>query len=135
MCGQPGLLLVEDEPDLLDVLSEYFRIRDWHVVPCHDALTALDRLQGVSRIDVVVSDLKMAGMDGFELFRAMRGLGMNQPFLVLSGHAKEEVEAEARALGISHVISKPVELPRLMVILNQLIRSLRQPAGGRLGCD
>src|SRR5581483_3295270 len=81
----PRLLVVDDEPGIVRVLSTFFAREGWHVQSYGNSRAALSAL-GEGEVDVVVSDLSMPEMSGTELLRAMRERGHTQPLLVVTAH-------------------------------------------------
>ena len=107
------ILLVDDEQEFVETLSERIRMRD------HDSEVALDGEQALKKMDddlpdVVVLDLKMPGMDGMEVLRKIRNAYPKVQVIMLTGHGSEKDEEEARKLGAFEYLQKPVEIETLM---------------------
>ena len=107
------ILLVDDEQEFVETLSERIRMRD------HDSEVALDGEQALKKMDddlpdVVVLDLKMPGMDGMEVLRKIRKAYPKVQVIMLTGHGSEKDEEEARKLGAFEYLQKPVEIETLM---------------------
>ena len=107
------ILLVDDEREFVETLSERIRMRD------HDSEVALDGEQALKKMDddlpdVVVLDLKMPGMDGMEVLRRIRNAYPKVQVIMLTGHGSEKDEEEARKLGAFEYLQKPVEIETLM---------------------
>ncbi len=81
---------------------------------------------GMTKIDVVVSDLHMPKRNGFELFEAVRALDSDVPFLLVTGDARERAVAEARARDISAYVVKPLSPAQL---LEKLAATLQRDPG------
>ena len=107
------ILLVDDEKEFVETLSERIRMRD------HDSEVALDGEQALKKMDdelpdVVVLDLKMPGMDGMEVLRRIRKAYPKVQVIMLTGHGSEKDEEEAKKLGAFEYLEKPVEIETLM---------------------
>jgi len=107
------ILLVDDEKEFVETLSERIRMRE------HDSDVALDGEQALKKMDddipdVVVLDLKMPGMDGMEVLRRIRKAYPKVQVIMLTGHGSEKDEEEARKLGVFDYLQKPVEIETLM---------------------
>jgi DNA-binding response OmpR family regulator len=107
------ILLVDDEKEFVETLSERIRMRD------HDSKVALNGEEALKRIDddlpdVVVLDLKMPGIDGMEVLRRIRTAYPNVQVIMLTGHGSDKDEKEARKLGAFEYLQKPVEIDTLM---------------------
>jgi CheY-like chemotaxis protein len=101
------VLLVEDHVDSRVMYAEFLRL-DFHVVEAGDGLAALELIEK-ARPDVVVTDLALPRMDGFELIARIRGDDRlrNVPVIALSGYAGTEHETRARDAGSDLVLMKP----------------------------
>ena len=107
------ILLVDDEKEFVETLSERIRMRD------HDSAVALNGEQALKKIDddlpdVVVLDLKMPGMDGMEVLRRIRKAYPKVQVIMLTGHGSEKDEQEARKLGVFEYLQKPIDIETLM---------------------
>jgi CheY-like chemotaxis protein len=101
------VLLVEDHVDSRVMYAEFLRL-DFHVVEAGDGVAALELMESTCP-DVVVTDLALPRMDGFELIARMRGDDRlrNVPVIALSGYAGTEHEDRARQAGSDLVLMKP----------------------------
>jgi len=107
------VLLVDDEKEFVETLSERIRMRD------HDSDVALNGEDALKRIDddlpdVVVLDLKMPGIDGMEVLKRIRSAYPDVQVIMLTGHGSDKDEKEARKLGAFEYLQKPVEIDTLM---------------------
>ena len=107
------ILLVDDEQEFVETLSERIRMRE------HDSEVALNGEQALKKMeddipDVVVLDLKMPGIDGMEVLRRIRKAYPKVQVIMLTGHGSEKDEEEARKLGAFEYLQKPVEIDTLM---------------------
>jgi CheY-like chemotaxis protein len=111
------LLLVDDEPDALDVLGEVLSEQGAEVHAASSAREALSSLPSV-RPDVLVSDIGMPEMDGFALIEGVRALapeaGAHTPAIALTAFARPDDVKRALAAGFQMHIAKPVEIPELV---------------------
>lgn len=109
------LLVVDDDDDALEMLRLALESQGARVETASDARGALDQLER-HRIDVLVSDLGMPELDGYDLIQAIRarGLGPDRlPAIALSGYASTEDRARAIASGFQRHLAKPVNLKTL----------------------
>lgn len=113
------ILFVDDEPAVLEGLRNLFRKqrRHWEMVFAPGGMEALGELER-TRFDVVVSDMRMPGIDGAELLRRVKDGYPSIARIVLSGHA--EPEAVARVLPVADTyVSKPCDAEALRVAIEQ----------------
>ncbi len=115
------VLLVEDDRTLAEMLSTALSENGFSSVVAGDGEEGLLRLRG-GGCDAVVTDVMMPRMDGFELVRRIRALGLSTPVIVLS--AKGEVADRVRGLeiGADDYLAKPFSVSELMARLQAVLR-------------
>jgi two-component system chemotaxis response regulator CheY len=101
------VLLVEDHADSRQMYAEFLRLQ-FTVIEAEDGVNALELMQR-TRPDIVVTDLALPRMDGFELVERMRTDDRlrDVPVIALSGYSSPEHEARALAAGTDLVLQKP----------------------------
>ena len=117
----PNILLVDDEEMFLSSLSEGLRRRfpEMTFRTASDGEAALDSL-GEHTADLVITDLKMPRMDGFQLLAAMHSRYPAVPLLIMTAHSTELSEGKAMSAGALHCIDKPVDLAELARRIDEL---------------
>lgn len=109
------VLLLDDEASVLGVLSDYLRSPFLEIVTCREIEAAEAILEHV-QFDVVVTDLRVSELGGLEGIRLIRFVTSHFPgtvVLAMSGYVTDEVHAFGRAAGVTAVLEKPLDLPRL----------------------
>ena len=108
---RPLLLLVDDEPVVLRALRVALEAQDYTVSA---VLTGEDALARISNgaFDLVLLDLGLPGVDGFEVIRRVRVLYPPLPIIVLSAQGEDAVKVEALDLGADDYVSKPFSRAR-----------------------
>lgn len=112
-----SVLLVEDEPDLVHVMSLSLTRAGFDVVSCGTGEEAVAVLAGQD-IDVMVVDRGLPDGDGLELVRRVRGDGFRGSVMVASGHSGIAHDEECREAGADEVLRKPFRLADLVARLN-----------------
>jgi two-component system CheB/CheR fusion protein len=117
------ILLVDDAEEVVLVFQSLLEMEGAHVVIATSAPAALEALEN-NDIDIVISDISMPGMDGYEFLEAMRKLphSAGVPAIALSGLVREKDIARALEAGFSAHLSKPVSVPKLMSVLQDLLQ-------------
>jgi signal transduction histidine kinase/DNA-binding response OmpR family regulator/ligand-binding sensor domain-containing protein len=119
--GQPMVLIAEDNDDfrayLLEILRPYYRL-----VQASDGLEALDVLNQ-QEVDLVVSDVMMPRMDGFELLKAVRSQPQQWglPFILLTARSEQADQLYGLRLGVDTYLSKPFEENELIARIHNLL--------------
>jgi DNA-binding NtrC family response regulator len=89
------ILIVDDEPDMLKLLSMIIREKtSYDVTTTNNPLEALD-LAKKNPFDLVITDLKMPGLDGIELLDAVKKVDEDIPFIIITAYSSVEAAAEA----------------------------------------
>ncbi|HEX5099583.1 MAG TPA: PAS domain S-box protein [Polyangiaceae bacterium] len=119
------ILVVDDEEDARDLIGTVLREAGAVVETSHSAAEGLATFRRF-RPDVLVSDIGMAGEDGFSLVRRVRALGAseggNVPALALTAFARAEDDAQALAAGFTKHVGKPVKPDLLVATLREVAR-------------
>ena len=115
------ILLVDDEKDYIETLSERMEMRD---LKADIALSGEQALEKVEEDipDVMVLDLKMPGIDGMEVLRQVRKKYPNIQVIMLTGHGSEKDEAEARRLGAAEYLQKPTGVDKLVKTIKKAFK-------------
>lgn len=115
MSALPTVLIVDDETELRDLLAELLRSHCRKVLTAPDGVSALKILQQES-VDVVLSDIQMPLMDGFELISTIRKMfGVKAPDIYLiTGGVEASVEIQASILGVKRVFFKPFKVKEIL---------------------
>ncbi len=103
------VLLVDDEVDFLETLSERMRVRDMDVTTSASPLDAIKKVQEKD-YDAIIMDLKMPQMDGLQLLKVLKEKNPDLQIILLTGHATVEKGIEAMKLGATDFLEKPVDL-------------------------
>jgi excisionase family DNA binding protein len=131
--GQFEVLVVEDEPDFRHLFE--LHLRSWqlpiHLVSAPSGFDALLQI-GASRPDLLITDLRMPGIDGFEMLRALKASGaMSDLEIIVVTALTEHTIAERGGLpeGVT-VLFKPLRFADLRLRLGQLVEHWQRPAAG-----
>jgi len=108
-----NVLLVDDEEQFLDTLSQRLEIRGLKVEGVTSGEEALDKV-GDKKIDAVVLDLAMPGIDGIETLRLLKAKRPDLQIIMLTGKATVKSGIEAMKLGAEDFLEKPVDLELLL---------------------
>ncbi len=121
--GQKKVLIIDDDEFLLDMYATKFRANGFDVDLCPSASDALDRIKNGASPDVVLLDLVMPGMDGFEFLKTMRAskLVPNAKIVLLTNLGQKEDIDKGMRLGAVDYIVKAHHTPSEVV---QKVRAL-----------
>ena len=111
--GRPRVLVVDDEATIRDLLAKTLALAEYDVDIAPDGRTALDRLRMIP-YDLLITDLKMPGVDGLTVIREARRLKADLPVIIITGYSNEASAIEAVNLGVSGYLTKPFRVPRVL---------------------
>ena len=111
--ARPRILVVDDEAAIRDLLSKTLALAEYDVDLAPDGRHALERLR-IIPYDLVITDLKMPGIDGLTVIREARRLKADIPVIIITGFSTEASAIEAVNLGVSGYLTKPFRVPRVL---------------------
>jgi two-component system response regulator GlrR len=114
------VLLVDDDPGLLRLLSMRLEAAGYDVSTASSGGEALTEL-GVSRPQVMITDLRMQGMDGMALFQHVHSQDPALPVIVLTAYATTPDAAQATQQGVFGYMTKPFDAGELLALIQRAI--------------
>ena len=119
------VLLVDDERDFVEALSERLQMRDYSSAVVYGGEEALSIVEE-DEPEVMVLDLKMPGIDGLEVLRRVKEKHPNVEVIVLTGHGSEDAARLCVELGACAYLEKPVDIEKLTQAMQQAHRKIRE---------
>ena len=119
----PSLLIVDDEPEILETTKWAFEMAGFEVRTAASAEEALPQARE-SRPDVLLIDYKLPQMNGLELLRKVRVWIPNAVAIMITGltHQSEDLEEESRELGAVGFLHKPLQLDKVLQMVKEKTR-------------
>ena len=124
------ILLVDDEPVLLEMLDEYLRACGFDC-ECAQEVAEAQAMLGHMPFDIVVTDIYLSPLheaDGLRVLSFIRERGLPVRTVVMTAHATPELDAEARRLGADAVLHKPTSLAVLAHALTNIAKAYDRDA-------
>jgi two-component system, OmpR family, response regulator len=125
------ILVVDDEPSITDLVAMALRYEHFAVQVAHSGREALDTVEAFSP-DLVVLDIMMPGIDGFEVARRLRNGGASLPVLFLTARDATEDKVRGLTLGGDDYMTKPFSVEELVARIRAILRRV-QPAEAAMG--
>jgi two-component system response regulator (stage 0 sporulation protein F) len=122
MASERNILIVDDEDDSLEMLGRVIRGTGCGVLTAKSGAEAL-RLLDRHRVDLIIADMVMAGLNGIELLREIRKRGIEAKFIMVTAYGEMESYIEVMNLGAVEYLSKPINQDHLVQIVNRTIGS------------
>jgi excisionase family DNA binding protein len=111
--ARPRVLVVDDEASIRDLLAKTRALAEYDVDLAPDGRAALERLR-IIPYDLLITDLKMPGVDGLTVIKEARRLKTDIPVIIITGFSTEASAIEAVNLGVSGYLTKPFRVPRVL---------------------
>ena len=121
------ILLIEDSKDILFLMKMELEGMGYTVVTARDGAAGLD-LAKRERPDLIISDIKMPGLNGVELIKQLRSIPelASTPSIALTGYGKQELE-DGAVDGYDAHVSKPVDPNELSELIERLVSNKTRP--------
>ncbi|MBI1289798.1 response regulator [bacterium] len=138
-----NLLLVDDQPDVLDGLRLAFKRTDYNLLTASSGEQAVQILS-TEPVDVVLTDLKMSGLDGIGVLRHALSLDLPPAVIIMTAFGSIESAVDALKEGAYHYLTKPVNIKELRVLVEKAAehrslvrenRNLREQIDKRFGIE
>ncbi|MFZ0640970.1 MAG: sigma-54 dependent transcriptional regulator [Candidatus Acidiferrales bacterium] len=135
----PSILIVEDEPKMRRLLEMNLADQGFTTHAAGDAESGL-KLLNVEKIDLVVTDFKLPGMNGLEFLQAIKRVNAALPVVIMTAYGSVESAVEAMKFGASDYVLKPFSLAEMVLVIRKELdarnlreenRSLREALGRR----
>ena len=125
------ILIVEDDPQLNHSVCSHLLLKGFEVAGCQNANEAYDAMYG-QLFDLIISDIMMPGVDGFEFAKTVRSLNQDVPILFMT--ARDDFSAKLRGYqaGIDDFMVKPINLDELLLRITALLRRAKMQSTKRL---
>jgi two-component system KDP operon response regulator KdpE len=124
------ILIVDDEPPIRRFLRTSLATQKYLIEEAEDGQTALD-IANKTPLDLIVLDLGLPAMDGFEVIRSLREKGSDVPIVVLSSRTDEAGKVRALDLGADDYVTKPFGVDELLARIRAALRHRLQQQGER----
>jgi DNA-binding NtrC family response regulator len=123
MTEKRNILVVDDEPDIRELVGEILEDEGYHVITAESAEQAREKRR-LRRPDLVLLDIWMPGDDGISLLKSWKkNDGLCCPVIMMSGHGTIETAVEATRLGAYDYIEKPLSMAKMLLTIENALRS------------
>lgn len=126
------ILVVEDDPELNRVVCSYLNQNGYETAGCLNAKEAYDAMYGGSLFDLIVSDIMMPGVDGFEFAKTVREQNQDIPILFMTARDDFAAKQKGFQTGIDDYMVKPIDLAELLLHIGALLRRAKIASSRKL---
>ncbi|MBF0101390.1 MAG: response regulator [Desulfobacterales bacterium] len=114
------IFIVDDESESVDMLTDMISDRGHSLEPFTDPYQALQHFINCPA-NIVITDLCMPNIDGFEMIRRMRERSMTTEFIVITGNKNIQSVFQSRILGVTFLLFKPIKMKMLLSAIDGVI--------------
>ena len=125
------ILVLEDDRELNNTVCSFLNRSGYEAKGCHDANEGYDALY-LNTFDLIVSDIMMSGIDGFEFAKNVRDINADIPILFMS--ARDDIASKERGfrIGVDDYMVKPIDLDELFLRIGALLRRAKIASSRKL---
>jgi DNA-binding NtrC family response regulator len=124
--GRIKVLLIDDEVGYVDVLANRLAKRNINVTKAYSGTDAMHAVRNQD-FDVAILDLKMEDMDGLEVLKVFKQMGLQTEVIMLTGHGSQTAAKEGIQLGAFDYLTKPCELHDLIEKIQEAYKKRKKP--------
>ena len=116
-----AVLVVDDDAGMVETLADILAARHYRVGTAESGASAVDMVRS-DRYDVVLMDIQMPGLNGVDTLKAMRALVPDLSVIMMTAFTRHELVEEARAATVLAVLAKPLDLDRVLRLIEGAVR-------------
>lgn len=118
--NEGNILIVDDKPNIREVFSNILKEEGYEVNSCESSEKAIKLIEDIFP-DVVITDIKMPGMDGIELMKKIKDININIPVILITAYGSISSAVESIKEGAYDYLTKPVDYDRLKILVKRAI--------------
>ena len=116
---QVKILIVEDNKDLLETISEILKDEEYNVISALDGYEAIKRVKE-GGVKIIIMDLKLPRMDGMEAYRAIKKIEPTAVTVMITGYVASDISKEAISEGVYGILQKPFETDEILNMIKKI---------------
>ncbi len=114
-----NIILIDDEPDVLEILKEFLEYLDHNVDPFENPKLALEKFSQ-KNYDILITDINLPEIDGYELISKIRKIDSDIPIVIISGYIDDFQKENILKKGANAYIEKPFTLSKLQETIDNV---------------
>jgi YesN/AraC family two-component response regulator len=114
------LLFVEDEEDLVEIISDTLKKLNANFLTATNGEEALELIEKTPDIDIIITDINMPIMNGLVMIKELQSRGFSMPIIIMSAHTEIDYINKAKELGIDNYLLKPFDFIKFIDLVTQL---------------
>jgi two-component system, NtrC family, sensor kinase len=117
------ILVIDDDISITRSIKKILEKEEFHVFKADSGEAGLKIIEN-NKVDIVISDIKLSGMDGIEILRKAKGYYSDIEVILVTGYKEESLSIEALRAGAFDYISKPINLDELLISIQKAIKTI-----------
>ncbi|QDF28113.1 response regulator [Halarcobacter anaerophilus] len=114
------LLFVEDEADLVEIITDTLKKLDANFLSAKNGQEALELVEQNRDIDIIVTDINMPVMNGLKMIEELKKRGFNIPVIIMSAHTETDFINKAKELGVDNYLLKPFDFIKFIDLITEM---------------
>ncbi|WP_044416119.1 response regulator [Halarcobacter anaerophilus] len=114
------LLFVEDEADLVEIITDTLKKLDANFLSAKNGQEALELIEQNRDIDIIVTDINMPVMNGLKMIEELKKRGFNIPVIIMSAHTETDFINKAKELGVDNYLLKPFDFIKFIDLITEM---------------
>ena len=123
------ILIIEDDEEMKSLLKDFLVDEGYEADSAHNGSEALLKM-AKEPFDLVITDIRMPGLTGFDILLAIKKLGLGMPVIVITAFGGEEVYRRSMVRGADGYLEKPIHFPKLKGLIHELVSSKEKKERG-----
>lgn len=119
---QPRILIVDDEPDILKLIERIISEKTHNKIITTNSSLEVPKLLEDNTFDIIMTDLKMPGMDGLDILKYVKNKGRKELVIIFTAFGTLETAVEAMSLGVFDYIAKPFKKEQILDTVERAIQ-------------
>ncbi|RXJ99121.1 hypothetical protein CRU98_07090 [Arcobacter sp. CECT 8986] len=114
------LLFVEDEKDLIEIISDTLKKLEANFLTAHNGKEALALVEQNDDIDAVITDINMPVLNGIEMIKVLKDIRPSLPVIIMSAHTESEYRQKADEYGVKDYLLKPFDFIKFIDLITSM---------------
>src|SRR5687768_7829324 len=115
------ILVIDDEPDIVDLISLNLESEGYQVATAATGEAALKLVKEGEQFEILLTDLRLPDVDGIELVERLKEIAPDSEIIVVTGYGSTEKAIQATKAGAFYFLEKPVEFEELLILIEKAL--------------
>ena len=122
----PFIMLVDDETIFVETMAKRLAARNMEIITAFSGEEGLEKLKSNPKLDVIILDIKMPGMDGIEALKEIKKISPLTEVIMLTGHATIELGINGMKMGAYDFLTKPCDIEEIALKIEEAVKKKKE---------